>query len=80
DPATQLAGALARAEAAYEEGRLALARGDFAAYGEAQEELKRALDDAAAAEALLFPELVPDAATPAPSPTPTPEDTSGTAA
>ncbi|MDO8306959.1 MAG: UPF0182 family protein [Actinomycetota bacterium] len=80
DPATQLAGALARAEAAYEEGRLALARGDFAAYGQAQEELKRALDDAAAAEALLFPELVPDATTPAPSPTPTPEDTSGTAA
>jgi hypothetical protein len=73
DPATTLATALARAASAYDAGQRALAKGDFAAYGEAQAELKAALDEAAAAEAQLFPELVPSTAptptaTPAPSP------------
>jgi uncharacterized membrane protein (UPF0182 family) len=69
DPATALAGALARAQSAYDDGQLALAKGDFAAYGEAMERLKAALDDAAAAENQLNPGLVP---TPEPSPAVTP--------
>jgi uncharacterized membrane protein (UPF0182 family) len=74
DPATALAIALAQAQEAYNDGQRALARGDFAAYGEAQERLKAALDDAAAAEALLFPSLLPDTpASPTPSPSPSPE-------
>lgn len=72
DPATALAVALAQAQEAYTDGQRALARGDFAAYGEAQERLKAALDDAAAAEALLFPSLVPNTPS-SPSPSPSPE-------
>ncbi len=53
DPATDLTIALAEAQAAYSDGELALARGDFAAYGEAQERLKRALDAAAIAQSQL---------------------------
>jgi uncharacterized membrane protein (UPF0182 family) len=53
DPVVDLANAIADAQAAYEEGRAALARGDFAAYGVAQDKLAAALDRAAAAEAQL---------------------------
>ena len=53
DPVVDLANAIADAQAAYEEGRTALARGDFAAYGVAQDKLAAALDRAAAAEAQL---------------------------
>lgn len=67
DPASDLALALARASAAYDDGQVALAKGDFAAYGEAMERLKDALDDAAAAESQLNPDLVP-ATSPSPSP------------
>ena len=77
DPATDLAIAITRAQTAYEEGRLALARGDFAAYGVAQEELKAALDDIAAAEAALNPELLPSSE---PTPAPSPSADAGTAA
>jgi uncharacterized membrane protein (UPF0182 family) len=44
-----LAKAIADAEAAFERGQTALAKGDFAAYGKAQADLKAALDRAAAA-------------------------------
>jgi uncharacterized membrane protein (UPF0182 family) len=71
DPATALTTALIRAQSAYDDGQLALAKGDFAAYGKAMDELKSALDDAAAAEAQLSPGLVPtQQATPAASPSP----------
>jgi len=63
-PAVDLAVALAQAQAAYEAGQAALAKGDFATYGEAQKRLKAALDAAAVAERKLNPDLVP---TPAPS-------------
>ncbi len=53
DPAADLAIAIADAQSAYEAGQAALARGDFAAYGQAQDRLKAALDRAAAAEAQL---------------------------
>ncbi len=53
DPATDLAIAIAAAQSAYNDGEIALARGDFAAYGEAQDRLKTALDAIAAAEAQL---------------------------
>ena len=53
DPATDLAIAIAAAQSAYDDGQAALARGDFAAYGEAQDRLKAALDAIAAAEAEL---------------------------
>jgi uncharacterized membrane protein (UPF0182 family) len=68
-PETALAESLIRAQSAYDDGQLALAKGDFAAYGEAMDRLKSALDDAAAAEAQMSPELLPtQQATPAPSP------------
>jgi hypothetical protein len=47
--AAALAKALSDAEAAYAEGEAALKRGDFAAYGEAQNKLKDALRRAVAA-------------------------------
>jgi uncharacterized membrane protein (UPF0182 family) len=53
DPATDLAIAITEAQRAYEDGRIALAKGDFAAYGEAQDRLKAALDAVAAAEEQL---------------------------
>jgi uncharacterized membrane protein (UPF0182 family) len=69
----RLAAAIASAQAAYDEGRLALARGDFAAYGAAQEKLAKALDAAAAAQQELgFATTSPTpTATPAPSPSAT---------
>jgi len=56
DPLTDLQTALADAQAAYDRGREALARGDFAAYGEAQAALEDALRRAAEAEARLVGE------------------------
>ncbi|MFP5218250.1 MAG: hypothetical protein ACLGIG_00735 [Actinomycetes bacterium] len=46
-PAGDLAAAIAEADAAYEAGQEALRRGDFAAYGEAQQRLRAAIDRAA---------------------------------
>ncbi|MDI1290595.1 MAG: UPF0182 family protein, partial [bacterium] len=79
DAATDLAVALAKASSAYDDGQLALAKGDFAAYGVAMDQLKAALDEAAAAEARLNPELIPTTA-PTPSPSPSPSADSGAAA
>ena len=53
DPLTDLQAAIADAQAAYERGQLALADGDFAAYGEAQADLAAALRRAQEAEARL---------------------------
>ena len=53
DPLTDLQQALADAQEAYDDGVEALARGDFAAYGEAQDRLAAALRRAAEAEARL---------------------------
>jgi len=70
-PETALAAALVRAQSAYDDGQRALAKGDFAAYGKAMDDLKSALDDAAAAEAQLSPGLVPTPiATPVATPSP----------
>ncbi|MEI6363783.1 MAG: UPF0182 family protein [Actinomycetes bacterium] len=70
-PETALAEALILAQSAYDDGQLALAKGDFAAYGQAMEQLKAALDAAAAAEAQLNPDLLPtQQATPSASPGP----------
>jgi len=49
----KLATSLAAAKAALLEGQAALAKGDFAAYGAAQAKLQQAVDDAAAAQAVL---------------------------
>ncbi len=70
DPATDLAIAITQAQSAYDDGQAALARGDFAAYGEAQARLKAALDAAAEAEAALTGGgLLPDSSTPSPDQT-----------
>ncbi|MEI8241318.1 MAG: UPF0182 family protein, partial [Actinomycetota bacterium] len=70
-PETALAEALILAQSAYDDGQLALAKGDFAAYGQAMEQLKAALDAAAAAEAQMNPDLLPtQQATPSASPGP----------
>jgi uncharacterized protein len=53
DPITDLAVAIVAAQSAYDDGQAALARGDFAAYGAAQDRLKAALDAIAAAEAQI---------------------------
>ena len=50
DAQADLVKAIADAQAAYQKGEDALAAGDFAAYGKAQDELKAALDRAAAAQ------------------------------
>jgi uncharacterized protein len=70
DPATDLAVAITQAQRAYEDGQIALAKGDFAAYGEAQDRLKTALDAAAKAEAELTGGLLPEDTTPTPAPSP----------
>ena len=46
----RLTAALAAAQKAYDDGRAALAKGDFTAYGEAQLSLEKALTEAAAAQ------------------------------
>ncbi len=68
DPQVQLAAAIAAAQLAYDEGEKALAKGDFAAYGQAQEDLKAALDAAAQAQA----QLGVSPSTPAPEPSTSP--------
>jgi uncharacterized membrane protein (UPF0182 family) len=66
--------AIAAAQTAYDDGRAALAKGDFTAYGLAQDRLARALADAAAAQkelGLSTPSPSPSASvtlSPAPSP------------
>ena len=52
-PRRALDAALQRAKQALDDGQAALAKGDFAAYGEAQDRLQQALEDAIAAEAQL---------------------------
>lgn len=66
--------ALADAQKALDDGQAALAEGDFAAYGEAQDQLKSALARAIAAEAALDGQTSGSASgeTVAPSPTPSP--------
>ncbi len=64
DPQAALTAALLDAQQAFTDGEAALARGDFAAYGAAQDRLKEALDRAAAAQAELTGE--PDLVTPEP--------------
>ncbi|HYJ76605.1 MAG TPA: UPF0182 family protein [Kineosporiaceae bacterium] len=64
----QLQQALAAAQAAYNEGQAALKRGDFAAYGKAQQKLASALQQARDAEQRLV-------STPAASATPKPSAT-----
>jgi uncharacterized membrane protein (UPF0182 family) len=59
--------ALTKAQQAIEDGQAALAIGDFAAYGQAQEDLAAALEDAIAAERVLAGEA-DSLATPEPSP------------
>jgi uncharacterized membrane protein (UPF0182 family) len=53
DPQQRLTRALLDAQQAFQDGEAALARGDFAAYGEAQARLQVALQEAAAAQAAL---------------------------
>ncbi|MGB1078780.1 MAG: UPF0182 family protein, partial [Candidatus Nanopelagicales bacterium] len=53
DPVTDLAIAIDDAQRAYQDGQDALADGDFAAYGEAQDRLAEALARAAQAEAQI---------------------------
>ncbi|WP_367307511.1 UPF0182 family membrane protein [Demequina lignilytica] len=69
--------ALDRANQALVDGQAALADNDWAAYGEAQQRLQSALEDAIAAEAALSGEPeVSASAEPSASPSPTPEATS----
>lgn len=53
DAQSRLTDALQRANEALQDGQAALSEGDFAAYGEAQERLQAAIEDALAAEAEL---------------------------
>ncbi|WP_436968555.1 UPF0182 family membrane protein [Demequina lignilytica] len=79
DPTTEAAlrDALDRANQALVDGQAALADNDWAAYGEAQQRLQSALEDAIAAEAALSGEPeVSASAEPSASPSPTPEATS----
>jgi hypothetical protein len=54
-PADTLAQALADIQTAYRDGQAALARSDFAAYGEAQARLQAAIERAIAAENAATP-------------------------
>jgi uncharacterized protein len=58
DPIVALAQAIDAAQQAYADGQTALADGDFAAYGAAQDRLERALQQIAAAEAILNPQPI----------------------
>ena len=58
DAQADLVKAIADAQTAYQKGEDALAAGDFAAYGKAQDELKAALDRAAAAQRRITGETV----------------------
>jgi uncharacterized protein len=70
-PAEDLAKAIVDANKAYADGVAALAAGDFAAYGEAQDRLSEALERATNAGSQIAGESL--AVTPTPSPVPTPE-------
>ena len=73
DAKAELKAALADANAAIRAGQEALAKGDFAAYGEEQKKLSAALQRAIDAEAKIAATPAPaPAATPAPTPSPTP--------
>jgi uncharacterized membrane protein (UPF0182 family) len=67
-----LAQALSDAQKAIQDGQNALAKGDFAAYGDAQDALKKALARAIDAEAKLDGTASTGAAIPTPKPTATP--------
>lgn len=56
DPIEALSQGIEDAQQAYADGQAALAEGDFAAYGEAQEQLRLALDEIARAEDILNPQ------------------------
>jgi uncharacterized membrane protein (UPF0182 family) len=60
DPSLDLAIAIAEAQLAYDDGRRALARGDFTAYGLAQDRLEAALEKAAVAQAELEGGRIPE--------------------
>ena len=78
----QLVQALIRANDAYAAGQAALAKGDFAAYGEAQKALAAALKDAEVAARDLgvqAPAVPGSGTTPSPSPTPSASSTGPTA-
>ena len=63
-PVGDTASLIAQADAAFREGEAALRAGDFAAYGQAQDRLRAALDQLASAGG--------ESASPTPSPTPSP--------
>ncbi len=67
-----LRAALEAANAAIREGEAALAEGDFAAYGAAQEKLNRALQDALEAEGIVSGEAPAEGGEEAPAETPAP--------
>jgi uncharacterized membrane protein (UPF0182 family) len=72
-PEQDLAKAIIDANKAYNDGVAALAAGDFAAYGEAQDRLSEALDRATTAGSQIAGESL--APTPTPSPVATPDPT-----
>jgi uncharacterized membrane protein (UPF0182 family) len=78
DPIDQLAAAVEDAQAAFAEGRIALAEGDFAAYGQAQDRLQAAIRRIAVAEALLNPRPVTSPPEPDPVPVSSPPAPDGT--
>ena len=66
----RLVAALNEARKAYDEGQQALQDGDFAAYGQAQDRLHKALEQADEAAAELGIKAPSESATPTPSPSP----------
>lgn len=75
DARAELKAALAEANAAIKAGQEALAKGDFAAYGDQQKKLNAALQKAIDAEAKIVattPASTPTSPSPTPTPTPTP--------
>ena len=70
DPSLDLTIAIAEAQLAYDDGRRALALGDFTAYGLAQDRLEAALDRAAVAQAELEGGRIPEPAAEAPQDNP----------
>ena len=71
-PAQDLAKAILDANKAYSDGVAALATGDFAAYGKAQDRLKEALQRATTAGSKISGESLEVTPTPAATPVPTP--------
>ncbi len=67
DPQAELTQALLDAQQAFTDGETALAAGDFAAYGEAQQRLKEALDRAAQAQARITGDATLEPAAPVPA-------------